>query len=78
MAKRCFYIGLFLSVLPFMVMFLEKVCVLFFGITGERLENAGAWGMFLACFIFLPGVMLTVGSGFQLLHKHDASVISSE
>lgn len=70
MAKRLFYLGLFLMVLPFMIMFLENVYVHLTGISGEQLVNAGVWGMFLACFTFLPGVILTIGSGFQLLHKH--------
>ena len=71
MAKRLFYIGLFLMILPFLIMFLENVYAHLVGITGERLVNAGAWGVFLACFTFLPGVILTLGSSFQLLHKHE-------
>ena len=70
MAKRLFYMGLFLTILPFMVMLLENVYAHLSGITGERLVNAGAWGMLLACFIFLPGVILTIGCGLKLLHKH--------
>ena len=60
MAKFAFLFGLFLLILPFIVMGLEVFCAHLTGATGERLMAAGFWGVVVGHFTVISGIPLAV------------------
>jgi hypothetical protein len=59
MAKLSFF-GLFLIILPFIVMGLEVIYANMIGATGERLMAAGFYGVFVGYFTVIPGFLLVL------------------
>ncbi len=71
MGKLLILIGVGLMVLPFGVMAVEVAIAHLIGATGERLAQAGFWGVMVGFLTFIPGLLIALVGAFLSFFGRD-------